>query len=291
METLVKSMEEKVNKFEKRLKTIPPIFLSLEEQVKRFEKRLNTIEERMFKNIESESEQNHEQILSEDPNMLNKFKLLEEIVYATKEAMNNIENVSKNIEQESEKKRCKWWNRGYCKFKQSCPYLHPKAICIEEQCSNKECEKRHPNICKNWQKGSCKFTNCEFKHPTVVNQINDDSEKKIVDITINDENFVDYDNIDSDDDSEIDDNFKCQECDFTSNIERNLKKHVKSEHNNTCDKCNFSTSNKMHLKMHIKACHKKNDTNKKRKLTNEIVSSTKKTKNNAVSKKVKRIKC
>ena len=66
---------------------------------------------------------------------------------------------------------------------------------------------------------------------------------------------------------------------------------MKSEHNNTCDKCDFSTSNKMHLKMHIKACHKKNDTNKKRKLTDEIVSSTKKTKNNVVSKKVKRIKC
>ena len=63
---------------------------------------------------------------------------------------------------------------------------HPKAICIEEQCSNKECEKRHPNICKNWQKGSCKFTNCQFKHQTVVNKINDDSEKKIGDININD---------------------------------------------------------------------------------------------------------
>ena len=124
--------------------------------------------------------------------------------------VNSLENMSENketivpksLEQESENKRCKWWNRGYCKFKQSCPYLHPKKICIEEQCLNKECKKRHPNSCKNWQKGSCRFENlCEFTHPS-VNQNKGNSEKKIGDITINDDNYVDYDNIDSDDDSD-----------------------------------------------------------------------------------------
>ena len=42
-------------------------------------------------------------------------------------------------------------------------------------------------------------------------QNEDDSEQKIADISLNDDNYVDYDNIDSDDDSEdeIDDNVKC----------------------------------------------------------------------------------
>lgn len=68
-------------------------------------------------------------------------------------------------------------------------------------------------------------------------------------------------------------------------------KHIKSDHNNACDKCDFKTSNKMHLKMHIKSCHSKNETNKKRKSTEDIVSIRKKTKNNVVSKKVKKVKC
>ena len=217
--------------------------------------------------------------------------------------------MSKGVEQKSERKRCKWWNRGYCKFKQSCPYLHPKEICIEEQCLKKECEKRHPNICKNWQKGSCHFTNlCEFTHPSVVNQDEDcsvqktsivnqskvDSEHKICDVTINDDNYVDYDNIDSDDDSEDDsedENLKCQECNYTSKVKGNLTKHVKCKHGHTCDKCDFLTSNKMHLKMHIRACHKKNDENKKRKSTDDVIQSRKKTKKNVVSKKVKNVKC
>ena len=122
MEILVNNLDGKVNKFEKRLKTIPPIFLSLEEMVKKLEKRLQTIEERIFKNIESETEKNDEQ--KTDPNMIK--KLIEEIVHANKEALNIIENVPKNVEQETDKKRCKWWNRGYCKFKQSCPFFSPK---------------------------------------------------------------------------------------------------------------------------------------------------------------------
>ena len=75
----------------------------------------------------------------------------------------------------------------------------------------------------------------------------------------NDENYVDYDNIDSDDDSydDTENKFKCQQCEFRSNMKSNVTKHVKSEHSISCDKCDFKTSNKMHLNMHVKACHKK----------------------------------
>ena len=48
----------------------------------------------------------------------------------------------------------------------------------------------------------------------------------------------------------------------------------------------------MHLKTHKKACHKNNELNKlKRKSNDDIPSSRKKTKNNVVSKKVKKVKC
>lgn len=69
-------------------------------------------------------------------------------------------------------------------------------------------------------------------------------------------------------------------------------------HESSCDQCNFVTTNEMHLKMHVRACHKKNVHNKtndtkKRKSTDEVISSTngKKKKTHVISKKVKKVKC
>ena len=72
-------------------------------------------------------ELNAQQLVSEGTNILNDYKLLEEIVYNNKEALNKIENDSKTnheipepIGQEKNyKRRCKFWNAGYCKFKET----------------------------------------------------------------------------------------------------------------------------------------------------------------------------
>ena len=99
---------------------------------------------------------------------------------------------------------------------------------------------------------------------------------------------------DDDFDHEIDKKNNCDQCEYTCEMESNLKKHVKSEHTHSCEQCDFMTSNKMHLKMHVKACHKKNEQNenklpKKRKSMEVIPSSRKKTKINVVSKKVRKV--
>ena len=70
--------------------------------------------------------------------------------------------VSKRVEEKSDKrdistrKKCRYFNRGYCKFTK-CRYTHPKEICkiyLETQkCEKRECPDRHPKICK-WIKRS-----------------------------------------------------------------------------------------------------------------------------------------
>ena len=182
---------------------------------------------------------------------------------------------------------------------------HPEVICTKVNCIDNTCSDRHPKPCKHWETGSCKFgVSCEFTHDKNVEkeqkETEDYKENSYVNKTEgikNEDNYVDYDNIDSDDDSNdgTENKFKCQQCQFSSNIKSIVTKHVKSEHHVSCDKCDFKTSNKMHLNMHLKACHKKIELNKvneqkKRKLTDDIPSSRKKTKNNVVSKKV-RVKC
>ena len=61
--------------------------------------------------------------------------------------------------------QCYHHNRGYCSFGDRCRYQHFSEVCAKNICREKECEKRHPVICR--YKDDCKFfksNNCAFKH-------------------------------------------------------------------------------------------------------------------------------
>ena len=137
-------------------------FKKLVEKVKLFEERL----------VKVETEQEKDCVLTkplkdQTINMNNTYNILEEMISTNKESLTKIEDDLKLIKnnkkdessrqsfpKESKIKRCNFFNRGYCKFKENCPLFHPKEICSEKQCLNKECMKRHIRECKNWAKGS-----------------------------------------------------------------------------------------------------------------------------------------
>ena len=61
---------------------------------------------------------------------------------------------------------CNFFKYGYCKFKMSCKNKHVTTVCDDEKCKPKECEKRHPRLCKYVAKyGSCKLGSiCAYSH-------------------------------------------------------------------------------------------------------------------------------
>ena len=67
------------------------------------------------------------------------------------------------------RRKCRYYNRGFCKDTIKCRYLHPERICqvyLETQsCQEKQCPDRHPKLCK-WLKhsGGCKRQNCAYLH-------------------------------------------------------------------------------------------------------------------------------
>ena len=64
--------------------------------------------------------------------------------------------------EESSKKKCEHHDRGYCKYKDKCPKVHPNANC-EGTCGDKRtCMKRHKVNCKNGP--TCEWNSCEFLH-------------------------------------------------------------------------------------------------------------------------------
>ena len=65
-------------------------------------------------------------------------------------------------------KVCKFFNSGYCKFRSKCTFFHSKDRC-EDECIGKNCQKRHPKVCRYGNKCKRKHT-CEYKHSSGSNE-------------------------------------------------------------------------------------------------------------------------
>ena len=121
--------------------------------------------------------------------------MLNDIVVSNSEAIQQIDIEIKRLENEREaakvdskkdeddtraikSKKCKYFNRGYCKYKFKCKFVHPGEICTiyleGKRCDDKNCEDRHPKVCKWWLQGGCRGRNCDYLH---VTSVHDDDKK------------------------------------------------------------------------------------------------------------------
>ena len=81
------------------------------------------------------------------------------------------EESGKNISDKVTKgTKCRYFNSGYCKYKNNCKFAHPSDICKATKSKKDVCQKRHPKLCK-WCSGAsgCSRGNsCEYSHDTLV---------------------------------------------------------------------------------------------------------------------------
>ena len=71
--------------------------------------------------------------------------------------------------------RCKFYNSGFCKFREQCRERHFSSVCQVPNC-NQDCQAKHPRLCK--LESYCKFCKkgiCAYKHviPTNDNKLED----------------------------------------------------------------------------------------------------------------------
>ena len=65
----------------------------------------------------------------------------------------------------SDKIICKYYDHGYCRFKEECKFFHPSEVCETDHCDPNVCQKRHPKFCRYFRRKKCKFRDqCLFKH-------------------------------------------------------------------------------------------------------------------------------
>ena len=65
-------------------------------------------------------------------------------------------------ETKQQKKVCKFYNSGYCKYQGTCKFPHPSERCVGP-CNKQSCLKRHPKPCRYGDKCRRKDI-CDYKH-------------------------------------------------------------------------------------------------------------------------------
>ena len=92
------------------------------------------------------------------------------------------------------KKKCRYDNRGYCKYLEKCKYQHSKHICDQYQKSGKCgagecCQLRHPQVCKFWKQdtqGCKRDQGCKYMHqnPATNTKSSKEEEKEVSNVDL-----------------------------------------------------------------------------------------------------------
>ena len=181
----------------KRVNTMKRIY-ALENEIKALinlikgiDKRISTIEEMENKNNSKEVKE----IIKLQP-------IMDEIIVANSDAIKNLKVEVGNIKQNNKYNekyntnvenitssnkvkqiKCKYNNRGYCRKRKQCKYLHSNIVCEKsaegEVCGNKYCEFRHPKKCLYFRmKYGCRFgVLCQYVHEEKEQNDDDKSEQ------------------------------------------------------------------------------------------------------------------
>ena len=143
-----------VDKLTAKVKNMHSVFNKLLEKVTLMEKRIIKVENEQSKEntnviytLDSDFKIHTKLLEDQTINMNNTYTLLEEMISSNKESLSQIEDDLKNTKstKNSEEslisnkksistKKCNFYNKGFCKFKNDCPFLHPRVICTEEHC-------------------------------------------------------------------------------------------------------------------------------------------------------------
>jgi vacuolar-type H+-ATPase subunit I/STV1 len=173
--------------------------VSLDMQIKRLEKNMGTIV-KAFKELkvsmdalEKKVNKHQEEEIQE---LIKTQKVLNDIVLSNSEEIKQVDIKIKQLENKNEAtkvyskedtddtraikaKKCKYYNRGYCKSKFKCKFVHHRESCkiyLEgKSCDDKNCKDRHSKVCKWWLQGGCRGRNCDNLHVTLVHD--DDKQK------------------------------------------------------------------------------------------------------------------
>ena len=127
--------------------------------------------------------------------------VVHELASIIKQLEHKIGEIGKKQETEQIKvpKRCKFFNKGYCKQGERCSFVHPSKICPKHLESGKcldfrSCLDRHPQECRFWKETTCyRGGTCLYLHKKVADKEEEKSknEEKSNMTQLENDDFVD----------------------------------------------------------------------------------------------------
>ena len=125
---------------------------------------------------------------------------------------------------------CKHFQTGHCKFGVNCKKRHISENCLNADCLDKTCLKRHPKQCKYFsQIGSCRFgEECSYKHTLPSSHEHFSSQIQALEGRIGDmckaikvleDKILEWENVN-----------QCEKCDYKANSSTSLKTHMSKKH-------------------------------------------------------------
>lgn len=175
---------------EKEIKTMQKHMGGLVRTVLDLKSKMEELENKTVLDLKSKIEELENKIAKRDKEEIQsiqeKQKIIDKAIAANSAAISKIDKEieaaakadvkaeTKNSNEDQNKvvkpKKCRYNNCGFCKYKTKCRYTHSKHICkshtLNQKCDNKDCEYRHPAVCK-WfnSRGWCKRNSeCEYLH-------------------------------------------------------------------------------------------------------------------------------
>ena len=169
MEVEIKALQKHMGGLVRTILDLKKKVETLENQVPKDQKDdIDKILEKQ-KKVEVAIAKNEEAILNIDKEMVKLVKK-EQAVKQNDTTANKTSDKVVNAKQ----RKCRYFNRGFCKYKTKCRFFHPGSVCKEYlrsgTCAIGECNDRHPKACK-WlanRDGCRRKETCEYLHATLA---------------------------------------------------------------------------------------------------------------------------
>ena len=166
MEKIGADMEKEFKIMQKHMGGLVKTVLDLKSKVEELEKKIAEKDKDEIEDIREKQRIIDKAIAA---NSVAISKIDKEIINADKV---DVKTATKDEDQNKvvKPKKCRYNNCGFCKYKTKCRYKHSKHICkshaLNQKCEIKDCEDRHPAVCKWFNKeGGCKRSyECEYLH-------------------------------------------------------------------------------------------------------------------------------
>ena len=175
----MKTLKEKIRELADNQNHIVEAIKHLKEQFKTIIEKNNDEETKNVKNIIESQTMIDELVVKNSDDIALMKKVKDDNAVAIKHLESKIHDIEKEIDERMKKVdkssetgeiTCKYYNRGFCKKREFCVYLHKSATICESRrngtkCENNRCEQRHPRTCKHYLRSACwRDESCAYLH-------------------------------------------------------------------------------------------------------------------------------